>query len=101
MANVALSILAHPNDAEFLCAGSLIRLRREHGWDVHIASMTPGDCGSAEHGPDKISRIRRGEGAVAAGVIGARYHCLEEKDLLITYGDKTLEKVTRLLRLVR
>ena len=49
MADVVLSVLAHPDDAEFLCAGTLIRLAREHGWQVHIASMTPGDCGSAEH----------------------------------------------------
>jgi LmbE family N-acetylglucosaminyl deacetylase len=101
MAQVILSVLAHPDDAEFLCAGSLIRLRRDHGWDVHIASMTPGDCGSAEHGPEEISRIRREEGAHAASLIGGHYHCLEERDLLITYCERALERVTRLLRLVR
>ncbi len=101
MPNTVLSVLAHPDDAEFLCAGTLIRLRHEHGFDVHIVSMTPGDCGSAEMGPDEISRIRRGEGTVAAALIGAAYHCLEERDLLIVYGEHTLDKVTRLLRLVR
>ena len=55
----ALAIGAHPDDAEFLCAGTLARLRAEHGWAVHIASMTPGDCGSAEHTPDAIARRRR------------------------------------------
>jgi len=101
MAKVALSVLAHPDDAEFLCAGAMTRLRREHGWDIHIASMTPGDCGSAEHGPEEISRIRRAEGARAAAVIGATYHCLEERDLLVFYNERSLEKVTRLLRLVQ
>ena len=48
MADAVLSVLAHPDDAEFLCAGTLIRLAREHGWRVHVASMTPGDCGSAD-----------------------------------------------------
>jgi LmbE family N-acetylglucosaminyl deacetylase len=101
MSTIVLSVLAHPDDAEFLCAGTLIRLVREHGCEVHIASMTPGDCGSVEHGPEAISRIRREEGARAAGLIAARYHCLEERDLLVFYNETTLEKVTRLLRLVR
>src|SRR5438105_6481281 len=101
MTNIILSILAHPDDAEFLCAGTLIRLVREHGWQVHIASMTPGDCGSAENPADEISRIRRGEGARAAAVIDGHYHCLEERDLLIFYNERALEKVMRLVREVR
>src|SRR5262249_34702467 len=101
MDDIILTALAHPDDAEFLCAGTLIRLVREHGWQVHIATMTPGDCGSAELPPQEISRIRRAEGAAAAARIGARYHCLEERDLLISYTEHALERVTRLLREVR
>jgi LmbE family N-acetylglucosaminyl deacetylase len=76
VADVALSVLAHPDDAEFLCAGALIRLARECGWQVHIATMTPGDCGSAELPPKEIAHIRRGEAARAAALIGAVYHCV-------------------------
>src|ERR1022692_2529775 len=96
-----LSLLAHPDDAEFLCAGTLIRLRQEHGFEVHIASMTPGDCGAAAQEPLEISRLRREEGARAAALIGATFHCLEERDLLVFYQEATLEKATRLLREVR
>jgi LmbE family N-acetylglucosaminyl deacetylase len=101
MADVVVSILAHPDDAEFLCAGTLTRLVRERGWQAHLATMTPGDCGSAELSPDEISRVRREEGRRAAALIGATYHCLEERDLLVTYQERTLEKVTQLLRAVR
>jgi LmbE family N-acetylglucosaminyl deacetylase len=101
MVPVALTILAHPDDAEFLCAGVLIRLLGEKGWRAHIASMTAGDCGSTLMSPEEISRVRRGEGADAAKRIGATYHCLEEKDLLVVYGERALEKVVRLLRQVR
>ena len=101
MPDRVLSLMAHPDDAEFLCAGTLIRLKNEHGFDVHIASMTGGDCGSVEQDGQAISRIRRGEGAKAAALIGAAYHCLEERDLLVVYNATTLEKVTRLLRQVR
>ncbi len=101
MPDVVLSVLAHPDDAEFLGAGSLIRLAEEHRWQVHIASMTPGDCGSVDRSAEEISRLRRAEGAAAAGVIGAAYHCLEERDLLVFYNERTLAKVTRLIRQVR
>jgi LmbE family N-acetylglucosaminyl deacetylase len=101
MADVVLSVLAHPDDAELLCAGTLVRLAREHGWQVHIATMTPGDCGSAELPPDEISRVRRAEGAAAAAVLGGTYHCLEERDLQVFYNERALERVTRLLRQVR
>ncbi len=101
MADVVLSILAHPDDAEFICAGVLIRLVREKGWHAHIASMTPGDCGSTEYPPEEISRIRRGEGARAAAILGATYHCLEERDLRVFYSEPTLAKVTQLIRQVR
>ena len=101
MNQVALAVLAHPDDAEFLCAGTLIRLKMEHGYDIHIASMTPGDCGSVEHDSQDIARLRRAEGAKAALLIGATYHCVEERDLLVFYNECSLENVTRLLRLVR
>ncbi|MBA4066924.1 MAG: LmbE family protein [Isosphaera sp.] len=101
MTRTALAVLAHPDDAEFLCAGTLIRLRTEHGWAVHVATMTAGDCGSAEHGPDEIARIRRAEGRAAAEAVGAAYHCLEERDLRVVYAEAALEKVVRLLNAVR
>src|SRR5262249_5851015 len=101
MDDAVLSVLAHPDDAEFLCAGTLIRLAQERRWQVHIASMTPGDCGSVELSAEKISAVRREEGARAAAMIGATYHCLEERDLRIYYADGPLEKVVRLLREVR
>src|SRR5437773_3636516 len=63
--------------------------------------MMPGDCGSAELPAEEISATRRREGAAAAALIGATYHCLEERDLLIFYNERALERVTRLLRAVR
>src|SRR5260370_31392350 len=101
MAEVALSLLAHPDDAEVLCGGTLARLRRQCGWEIHVAPMTPGDCGSAEHSAAEISRIRRSEGAAAAAHLGGTFHCLEERDLLVMYAETALAKATHLLRLVR
>jgi LmbE family N-acetylglucosaminyl deacetylase len=101
MPDIILSVLAHPDDAEILCGGVFIRLARERGWQVHIATMTPGDCGSAELPPEEISRLRRAEGTAAAARVGGKYHCLEERDLLVCYEEGSLAKVTHLLREVR
>ncbi len=100
MKRIAIAILAHPDDAEFLCAGTLVRLKKEHGYEIHVATMTPGDCGSAEHTPEEIARIRRAEGKAAAEAIGATYHCLEERDLRVIYNESALEKVVRLINAV-
>ncbi len=101
MNGVALALMAHPDDAEFLCAGTLARLVQEHRWQVHIATMTPGDCGSMDLPPEEISRVRRTEGARAAGLLGATFHCLEERDLVVFYHERALEKAVRLLRNVQ
>lgn len=57
---VALSFLAHPDDAEILCAGTLIRLR-DLGWEVRVVTATAGDCGSATLPAEEIAEIRRSE----------------------------------------
>ena len=56
-----LAMMAHPDDAEFLCAGTLIRLA-EAGWEVHIATVACGDCGTTTETLWAISRAahRRG-----------------------------------------
>ena len=101
MTPVALAVLAHPDDAEFLCAGTLLRLARERGYALALATMTAGDCGSAELPPQEIARVRRAEARAAAAVAGADYACLDELDLRVMYTEAALEKVVQLLRRVR
>jgi len=76
-----LSFGAHPDDAEFMCAGTLALLR-EKGWQVHISTMAPGDCGTVEYTREQISRIRKAEAAKAAGILDGTYHCLEAIELI-------------------
>lgn len=99
MTAVILALFAHPDDAEFLCGGTLTHLARA-GARLHIATMTAGDCGSAILPPAKISRIRRKEAERAAQRVGAGYSCLEAKDLLVLYDGPTFKKVLELLRRV-
>lgn len=97
---VALSLLAHPDDAEILCGGTLIRLRQELDYEVHIATATAGDCGTVDRSPWDIAAIRTGEAQRAASLIGATYHCLGEPDGFVVYDKSTLRKCVDLLRRV-
>jgi LmbE family N-acetylglucosaminyl deacetylase len=95
-----LAIHAHPDDVEFQCAGTLILLR-EAGHHVTIATMTPGDCGSAEHDAEAIAAIRRGEAGASAAMIDADYRCAEFRDLAIFNDDDSRRRVTEILRRTR
>jgi LmbE family N-acetylglucosaminyl deacetylase len=95
-----LALLAHPDDAEILCGGTLIRLREEYGYAVHIATATAGDCGSATLSAEAIARVRREEARRAAESIGATYHCLEQRDANVIFGHEANQKAIDLLRRV-
>jgi LmbE family N-acetylglucosaminyl deacetylase len=99
MKQTALAFMAHPDDAEILCGGTLIRLA-ESGWQVHIVTCTPGDLGTVSHSPWQISAIRTEEARNAAKRIGATYHCLDERDLYVVYDKPTLKKAYDLFRRV-
>jgi LmbE family N-acetylglucosaminyl deacetylase len=97
--NIALALLAHPDDAEILCAGTLIRLRKL-GWEIHIATTANGDCGSTPLAADEIARIRRAEATRAAESIGGTYHCIGVRDAHVVYDPPTIDKVIALFRRV-
>ncbi|HMP04827.1 MAG TPA: PIG-L family deacetylase [Lacipirellulaceae bacterium] len=94
---VVLALMAHPDDAEFLCVGAL-SLLADIGWEVHIAAMTPGDCGSSSLSREAIASVRRAEGTDAAALIGASFHCLEECDVNVIYNERANRKVIDLMR---
>lgn len=66
-----LSIAAHPDDIEILCAGTLIRYAGT-GHEVTMAVFTSGNMGDLVIPPDKLERIREQETRNAAAIIGAK-----------------------------
>lgn len=95
-----LALMPHPDDIEILCAGTLIRLK-ELGYEIHMATMTAGDMGSAVHTPEEIAAIRRQEAQRASEVVGATsYTCLEFGDLAIHFEDQSRRRVAAMLRKV-
>jgi len=100
MTKKALAIVAHPDDAEFLCAGALALLHQK-GWKIHMATMTAGDCGTIELGKKEISEIRKKEAANSARILDAPYDCLGFEDLFITYDRPSITKAVALIRKVK
>jgi LmbE family N-acetylglucosaminyl deacetylase len=95
-----LSFLCHPDDCEFGCAGTLTLLKN-NGWNIHIATMTPGDCGSATLNRDQIAKIRKAEAADAAKLLESQYHCAELEDVFVMYNKPSLLKTIEIVRKVQ
>lgn len=100
MEKIALGIFAHPDDAEFLCTGTLSLLKKA-GWSVHIASLAKGDKGSNKLSRSEISRTRKSEAEKSAGLLDGKYHCLEFEDIYILYDRESINRTTALLRQIR
>jgi LmbE family N-acetylglucosaminyl deacetylase len=97
---VVLAIAAHPDDIEFMMAGTMLRLR-EARWEAHYLNLATGSCGSMTHGPAAAARLRRGEAQAAARLLGARWHPSFVPDAEIFYADDLLRRVTAVVREVR
>jgi LmbE family N-acetylglucosaminyl deacetylase len=66
-----LCVVAHPDDVEILCAGTMIRYAQQ-GHQVTLAVFTSGSMGDAVIEPEKLALIREKETRDAAAIIGAK-----------------------------
>jgi len=92
-----LALGAHPDDVEFLMAGTLALLRQK-GFKISIATVATGDMGSMKMRNQEIASKRFQEATGAARVLDASYECLGESDLHIVFDNPTRFKATELLR---
>ena len=93
----ALAIAAHPDDIEFMMAGTLLLLRQA-GWRIHCLNLSAGDLGGLRTTPSATARVRRGEAQAAARVLGATWHRSSCNDLQIFYDDRTLRRLCAVIR---
>lgn len=94
-----LAIAAHPDDIEFLMAGTLLLLG-EAGWEPHYFNVASGNCGSLTMATDRTRRVRRVEARRAAALLGAEWHPEVTDDLEVFYNDTLLRRVTAVVRQV-
>jgi LmbE family N-acetylglucosaminyl deacetylase len=69
----ALVVVAHPDDAEFLCGGTVAKLCAE-GWEVNYVVTTSGDMGTHDQSLSRpaLAAVREKEQLAAARVLGVR-----------------------------
>ena len=93
----ALAIFAHPDDIEFVAAGTLLLLK-ERGWDIHYMNLCSGNCGSVEMDAEATARKRLDEAREAARILGATFHAPICHDLELAYTTPNLKKVAAVVR---
>ena len=97
---VVLAALAHPDDAELLCGGTLARLA-ERGWTVCVVTASAGDCGSMDQDSATIAARRLGEAQAAAAVLGGTHECLGERDARVFLSERPVSALVAVLRRVQ
>lgn len=93
----ALAIFAHPDDIEFVAAGTLLLLK-ERGWDIHYMNLCNGNCGSVEMDADATAKKRLAEAQEAARILGAAFHPPISNDVELAYTTPLLRKVAAVVR---
>jgi LmbE family N-acetylglucosaminyl deacetylase len=96
----AFAIVAHPDDVEFMMAGTLLLLK-DAGVDIHIWNLCNGCYGSMVHRYDEIKRIRWEEGQAAAREAGATIYPPIADDLTLFYDAPSIAKVAAVIRQVK
>lgn len=93
----AFAVAAHPDDIEFVMAGTLSLLGRA-GYELHYMNIANGCCGSTTQPAAQTADVRRREAMAAAETIGATFHPSLVNDLEIFYDHATLQRLSAVMR---
>lgn len=99
----ALVVMAHPDDIEFTCGGTVANLS-DDGWDVTFCLVTSGDKGTKDPmlGPADLGALREAEQEAAAAELGVK-RCifLRVPDGHVEDGSEFRGQMVQVLRDVR
>ncbi len=96
----ALAIAAHPDDIEFVMAGTLLQLEAA-GWDIHYINVCTGNMGSTVMSAAQTARVRRREARDAAKVLGAKWYAPFCDDMMVFYNEANIRRLTAVVRAAR
>lgn len=99
MAIRVFAVHSHPDDIEFMMAGTLFLLR-DSGCELHYMNIANGCYGTAEYSKEEITAIRRNESINAAALLGARYYESICDDMSVFYKEDYIRRLTSVIRKV-
>jgi LmbE family N-acetylglucosaminyl deacetylase len=99
MSRVAFAVAAHPDDIEFMMAGTLLLLG-EAGYELHYMNVANGSCGSMTMGRDETVAVRAKEARAAAAALGAAWHAPLVDDIQIYYTPALAARLGAIVRQV-
>ncbi len=99
MPKKVLALHCHPDDIEFMMAGTLFLLK-DAGFEIHYMNMANGCYGSAVYSKDKAAVVRRDEAIQAARFLGADFHESITDDLGVYYTPDLIRKTLSIIRTV-
>jgi len=96
---VAMAIVAHPDDIEFVMGGTLLLLGQA-GYELHYMTVGNGCYGSVTMSKQETIRVRTEEARRGAAALGAIYHEPIVDDLYIFYTQELIMKLGSVVRQV-
>ncbi len=95
-----MAVGAHPDDIEFMMAGTLLLLKRA-GARIHMWNIANGSCGTEAEDRDAIVLRRGREAQASAAKAGAVIHPPLVDDIAIFYDAPTLARAAAVVRQVQ
>jgi len=97
---IALAAAAHPDDIEFMMAGTLLRLK-DAGCEIHLWNLASGCCGSATLSREEAAAARWEEALASAKLAGGTSQPPLFEDLAILYDAPSLDRVAAVIRQIQ
>jgi len=97
MNKTAFAIGCHPDDIEFVMAGTMIKLKSA-GYELHCMNVANGSLGTNRYDYRTIVPMRRREAVESAKMMGAHFHESLCDDLEVFYSQELLSKLVPIIR---
>ena len=96
----AIAVGCHPDDIEFMMAGTLIMLQKA-GYEVHYMTVANGSLGTDKLSREQIVAMRRSECVAAAKLALKATKAIKVKQVKLVHQALRVTRVTRVIKATR